>query len=158
MFRNWRGFIYLLACRNLLWDILRLPSSRRAAMGLYVILTLWRGRGANQPPYTLLHRSLPRYALRHGRRVSFKSIIQDIIFHSIPRTTQNGGRFYVWLKTEELHAGNLTSTLPTSVWTHDHWIENRTFHISETFFILSFLVIEPSEKYNKIHMQTPDEH
>ena len=58
--------IYLLACRNLLWDILRLPSSRRAALGLYVILTLWRGRGANQPPYVLLHRSSPRYALRHG--------------------------------------------------------------------------------------------
>ena len=32
--------IYLLALRNLLWDILRLPSSRRAALGLYVILTL----------------------------------------------------------------------------------------------------------------------
>ena len=60
--------IYLLARRNLLWDILRLPSSRRAALGLYVILTLWRGRGANQPPYALLHRSSPRYALRHGRR------------------------------------------------------------------------------------------
>ena len=50
--------IYLLACRNLLWDILRLPSSRRAALGLYVILTLWRGRGANQPPYALLHMEL----------------------------------------------------------------------------------------------------
>ena len=60
--------IYLLARRNLLWDILRLPSSRRAALGLYVILTLWRGRGANQPPYALLHRSSPRYALCHGRR------------------------------------------------------------------------------------------
>ena len=60
--------IYLLARRNLLWDILRLPSSRRAALGLYVILTLWRGRGANQPPYALLHRSSLRYALRHGRR------------------------------------------------------------------------------------------
>ena len=60
--------IYLLARRNLLWDILRLPSSRRAALGLYVILTLWRGRDANQPPYALLHRSSPRYALRHGRR------------------------------------------------------------------------------------------
>ena len=32
--------IYLLARRNLLWDILRLPSSRRAALGLCVILTL----------------------------------------------------------------------------------------------------------------------
>ena len=32
--------IHLLACRNLLWDILRLPSSRRAALGLYVILML----------------------------------------------------------------------------------------------------------------------
>ena len=32
--------IYLLARRNLLWDILRLPSNRRAALGLYVILTL----------------------------------------------------------------------------------------------------------------------
>ena len=60
--------IYLLARRNLLWDILRLPSSCSAALGLYVILTLWRIRGANQPPYTLLLRSSPRYALRHGRR------------------------------------------------------------------------------------------
>ena len=48
--------IYLLAGRNLLWDILRLPSSRRAALGLYVILTLWRTRGANQPPY--MHRCI----------------------------------------------------------------------------------------------------
>ena len=34
--------IYLLARRNLLWDILRLPSSSAAALGLYiyVILTL----------------------------------------------------------------------------------------------------------------------
>ena len=56
--------VYLLSWRNLLWDILRLPSSRRAALGLYVMLTLWRGRGTNQPPYTLLHRSSPRYALR----------------------------------------------------------------------------------------------
>ena len=32
--------IYILARRNSLWDILRLPSSRRAALGLYVILTL----------------------------------------------------------------------------------------------------------------------
>ena len=62
--------IYLLARRNLLWDILRLPSSRRAALGLYVILTLWRARGTNQPPYALLHRSSPRYALHHGRRQS----------------------------------------------------------------------------------------
>ena len=65
--------IYLLARRNLLWDILRLPSSRRAALGLYVILTLWRGRGANQPPYAPLHRSSPRYALRHERRLSWIS-------------------------------------------------------------------------------------
>ena len=69
--------IYLLARRNLLWDILRLLSSRRAALGLYVILTLWRARGANQPPYALLHRSSPRYALRHGRR-------QFILFKSVP--------------------------------------------------------------------------
>ena len=60
--------IHLLACRNLLWDILRLPNSCRAALGLYVILTLWRARGANQLPYALLHRSSPRYALHHGRR------------------------------------------------------------------------------------------
>ena len=60
--------IYLLARMNLLWDILRLPSSRRAAPGLYVILTLRRGWGANQPPYALLHWSSPRYALHHGRR------------------------------------------------------------------------------------------
>ena len=55
--------------QELLWDILRLPSSRRAALGLYVILMLWRGRGVNQPPYTLLHRSSLLYALRHGRRL-----------------------------------------------------------------------------------------
>ena len=37
---GYKGWIYLLARRNLLWDILRLPSSRRVALGLYVILTL----------------------------------------------------------------------------------------------------------------------
>ena len=49
--------ILLLAHWNLLWDILRLPSSHsnRAALGLYVILTLWRAQGTNQPPYALLH-------------------------------------------------------------------------------------------------------
>ena len=53
---------------NLLWDILRLPCSHRAGLGqgLYVILTLWRGWGVNQPPYALLHRSSLSYALRHG--------------------------------------------------------------------------------------------
>ena len=40
---------------NFLWDILRLQSSRRAALSLYVILTLWRKRGTNQRPYALLH-------------------------------------------------------------------------------------------------------
>ena len=44
-----------MARRNLLWDILRLPSSRRAALGLHVILTLWIGRGMTQPPYALLN-------------------------------------------------------------------------------------------------------
>ena len=53
---------------TLLWDILRLPSSRRAALGLYVILILWRARDVKQPPYALLHRSSPCYALRHGRQ------------------------------------------------------------------------------------------
>ena len=81
-----RTRIYLLARRNLLWDILRLPSSRRAALGLYVILTLWQGRGANQPPYALLHRSSPRYALRHGRRNTFTYVscsnAQDILIYS----------------------------------------------------------------------------
>ena len=38
---------------NILWDILRLLSSRRAMLGLYVILTHWRTRGAKQRP--LLH-------------------------------------------------------------------------------------------------------
>ena len=47
--------IHLLASRNLLWDILRLPSSLRTALDLCVILTLWRGWGANQPPCALLH-------------------------------------------------------------------------------------------------------
>ena len=69
---SWGFYVFiricLLARRNLLWDILRFPSSRRAALGLYVVLTLWRARGANQPPYALLHRSSPRYALRHGRQ------------------------------------------------------------------------------------------
>ena len=60
--------IYLLTRSNLLWDILRLTSSRRAALGLYVIHTLWRGRGANQPPCALLHRCSLRYALRHRKR------------------------------------------------------------------------------------------
>ena len=39
-----------------------------SARPIHVILTLWRGWGANQPPCTLLHRSSPRYALRHGGR------------------------------------------------------------------------------------------
>ena len=52
--------IHLLTRRNLLWDILRLPSSRRAALRLYVILTLYRGWDANQPPYTLIHIGAPR--------------------------------------------------------------------------------------------------
>ena len=47
--------IHLLACRNLLWDILILPSSYRAALDLYVNLTLWQGWVANQPPYALLY-------------------------------------------------------------------------------------------------------
>ena len=64
--------IYLLARRNLLWDVLRLPSSHRAALGLYVIFTLWRGRGTNQPPLRIpAYRSSPRYALRHGRRQNY---------------------------------------------------------------------------------------
>ena len=58
--------IYLLAHRNLLWDILRLLSSHRAALGLYVILTLWQTWGANQRPYALLHRNSACYALRHA--------------------------------------------------------------------------------------------
>ena len=55
--------IYLLARRNLLWDILRQSSSRPVCHS-----RLWQGRGANQPPYALLHRSSPSYALRHRRR------------------------------------------------------------------------------------------
>ena len=70
--------IYLLAGRNLLWDILRLPSSRRAALGLYVILTLWRTRGANQPPYASLHKSSPCYALRHGRRYIYIALLPEM--------------------------------------------------------------------------------
>ena len=58
--------IYLLACRNLLWDILRLPSSRRVALGLYEYVILTLGRGANQPPYALLHMELA--ALRTAPR------------------------------------------------------------------------------------------
>ena len=54
-----RIWIHLLARRNLLWDILRFSTSRRAALDLYVILMLWRARGANQQPYALLHRSSP---------------------------------------------------------------------------------------------------
>ena len=62
--------IYLLARRNLLWDILRLPSSRRAALGLYVILTLHMTRTGRRPETIRIaaYRSSPRYTLRHGRR------------------------------------------------------------------------------------------
>ena len=74
-----RRRIYLLTGRNLLWDILRLPSSRRAAIDLYVILTLWRGRGANQPPYALLHRSSPRHALRRRLACSLFFFLSNII-------------------------------------------------------------------------------
>ena len=50
---------------KLLWDILRLWSSRRTALGLCVNLTLWQARGANKPPYALLYIG----ALCHGRNL-----------------------------------------------------------------------------------------
>ena len=40
---------------KLLWDILRLSSSRRAALGLYVILTHDEHRARTSPLYALLH-------------------------------------------------------------------------------------------------------
>ena len=41
---------------NFLWDhIPRLLNRRRATLDLFVSLTLWRARGANQQPYILLH-------------------------------------------------------------------------------------------------------
>ena len=51
--------IIIIRCINLqwnfLWDILRLPSSRRAGQGLYVNLTLGQVWDVNQRPYALLH-------------------------------------------------------------------------------------------------------
>ena len=65
-----RRRIHLLAHRNLLCDILRLPSSRRAALDLYAILTLLWARGANQPPYALLlaalHTALQETTMPHN--------------------------------------------------------------------------------------------
>ena len=78
-----RRRIHLLARRNLLWDILRLPSSRRAALGLYVILTLWRARGANHPPYAFLHRSSPHYALCRRRWHSLKDRFDCATYNNI---------------------------------------------------------------------------
>ena len=44
--------IYLLARRNLLWDILRLPSSRRAALGLYMSFSRYDEDGARTSHHT----------------------------------------------------------------------------------------------------------
>ena len=60
--------IYLLARKNLLWDILRLPNSSRAALGTICHSHAMTRTDANQPSYALLHRSSPYYTLRHGRR------------------------------------------------------------------------------------------
>ena len=68
--------IHLLARRNLLWDILRLLSSHRAALDLYVILTLWRARGANQPPCALLHIGARRAAPREIKIIMGYSALQ----------------------------------------------------------------------------------
>ena len=40
---------------NFVWDILRLPSSRRRVLGLHVNLTRWWAWGSNQRPYARLH-------------------------------------------------------------------------------------------------------
>ena len=61
--------------------ILRLPSCRRAALGLYVNLTLWWAQGANQRPYALLHnKSSPRNALRHRRLSLMVIVIKHIVY------------------------------------------------------------------------------
>ena len=56
--------IHLLARRNLLWDILRLPSSRRAMLGLYVIFTLCMTSTGCEPATTHITAS-ELAALRH---------------------------------------------------------------------------------------------
>ena len=81
------SWIHLLARRNLLWDILRLPSSRRAALGLYVILTLWWTRGANQRPYALLHIG--------ARRAMHYAMGDDTLWQSVHIGVYS---LYYWLK------------------------------------------------------------
>ena len=83
-----RFMTHLLAHRNLLWDILRLPSSCRAALGLYVILTLWQARG--HEPGTIriaaAYRSSLCYALRHRNvfLISAAVFIGFCIYNDIP--------------------------------------------------------------------------
>ena len=67
--------IHLLAHRILLWDILRLPSSRRGAVGLYVNLTLCRGLGVNQPPDALMH--IGAHRAMHCATGDMSNIIYD---------------------------------------------------------------------------------
>ena len=64
-----------------MWDILRLPSSHRAALGLYVILTLWQTRGANQQPYALLHIGARR-AMHYA--TLFWQLTSNVSFYTIP--------------------------------------------------------------------------
>ena len=59
--------INLYARSNMLFDILRLPSSRRAALGPRHYHTM-TSMGCEPAPYALLHRSSPHYALCHRRR------------------------------------------------------------------------------------------
>ena len=61
--------IHLLARRNLLWDILRLPSSRRAALA-YMLISRYDKDGARTSHHMLccIYWSSPHYALRHWRQ------------------------------------------------------------------------------------------
>ena len=63
--------IHLLACMNLLWDILRLPSSHRAALGHPICHSCAMTSAGREPATTRIaaYRSSPRYALCHGEKV-----------------------------------------------------------------------------------------
>ena len=74
--------IYLLASRNLSWDIPRLdiPSSYRSALGLYMSFSRYDEDAARTSHLThcCVYRSSLRYALHHGRRQYINKAVEMI--------------------------------------------------------------------------------
>ena len=132
--------IHLMARRNLLWDILRLLSNRRAALGLYIILTLWRTRGANQPSYALLH---------IGTRRAMHYAMEDDIIH--PPTQKN--YTYAWPKVAVTccmyikHYFSLSLQLSTD----SQHIHISAMECNQVWIRNEVLVVQITFPCNKIH-------